>query len=130
MPSANCIQGDFAEALFIAEVLRRGGEVTKPFGGHCPYDLVVRFNRGWKTIQVRSSRGSKDCRPTRRGIQKTIHIRNIDPRQVDFLVAFYIPDSAWWIIPSRDLPNAKRVALSTQKRTRTARFFSAWSLLT
>ena len=51
------LQGEWAEACFAAEALRRGFIVSKPLGDSAPYDFVLEFRRSF----------GLDCHSGRRG---------------------------------------------------------------
>lgn len=46
-------QGNKAEIAVISEFIKRGFSVSIPFGQNDPFDLVVKFPDGFKSVQVK-----------------------------------------------------------------------------
>lgn len=46
-------KGDIAEAVFIAECLKKGYQVSTPFGDNAPYDCIVDTGSGLYKVQVK-----------------------------------------------------------------------------
>jgi hypothetical protein len=59
----NKLKGDIAEAVFVAECLKKGWVVSKPFGDNCRYDAILDRGNGLERIQIKSSTYS-----TKRGV--------------------------------------------------------------
>jgi antitoxin (DNA-binding transcriptional repressor) of toxin-antitoxin stability system len=97
-------QGDLSEAAFVYEATSLGLVVAKPHGNLHPYDFVVDGGGGLLRIQVKScanlSRGFYRVRICRRkdgvGIPYT-------ESEIDFLVAYIIPEKTCYILPIREM---------------------------
>jgi PD-(D/E)XK endonuclease len=95
-------RGEWVEAKFIAEALRRGYKVLKPWGDSQPFDVAVNFGNRIVRVQVKSTM----CRvgtgyrcefePNRASAPYTL-------KQLDFFAAYIIPQDAWYLIPARVL---------------------------
>ena len=48
-------RGEWVEALFIAELLRRGYTVLKPWGDSQPFDVALNFGNRILRVQVKST---------------------------------------------------------------------------
>lgn len=55
------IKGNKAEAVVIAEFVKRGIPVMLPFGDNEKYDIVVELNGAFKSVQVKYGRVSNGC---------------------------------------------------------------------
>ena len=92
-------RGEWVEAQFIAQALRMGFKVSKPWGDSSAYDVGVEHGRQFFRIQVKST----SCRvgngylcgfkPNRR-VRAIQQIRSTTSRH------YVIPQNAWYVIPS------------------------------
>jgi PD-(D/E)XK endonuclease len=93
-------RGEWVEAQFIAQALRKGFRVLKPWGDSSAYDVCVEHGRQFFRMQVKSTSfrvgNGYLCAftPNRRGARYTT-------RSVDFFAACVIPEDAWYILPAR-----------------------------
>src|SRR5437879_5039139 len=98
-------RGEWVEALFIAELLRRGYTVLKPWGDSQPFDVALNFGNRILRVQVKStsyrvSTGYRcEFHPNIRGRQYT-------PKLLDFFVGYVVPQETWYVIPAPVLFNA------------------------
>jgi PD-(D/E)XK endonuclease len=92
-------RGEWVEALFIAEALRRGFKILKPWGDSQPLDVALSFGSRIVRVQVKSTSYRKStgylCH-LRSGPQRPYTLHNID-----FFAAYVIPQDAWYLIPAR-----------------------------
>ncbi len=100
--------GELVEIVFHHKAVSLGFAAAKPYGDSEPYDFILdatRYgaSRLWR-VQVKSSgcnfhgayhitAGHFSSRPTKDGYT---------PEQIDFLVAYIVPEDAWYILPIRD----------------------------
>jgi hypothetical protein len=97
-------RGEWVEALFIAELLRLGFSVLKPWGDSQPFDVAINFGNLIVRVQVKStsyrvSTGYK-CQ-----FQTNFHGRQYTPKLLDFFAGYIVPQETWYIIPARALFN-------------------------
>jgi len=124
-------QGEWAEACFVAEVLRRSLGIAKPYGDSSRYDFIVDSGRRLTRVQVKSvSRADGNSfrlTLSRGGGSKTGYL----PSDADMLAAYVIPCNAWYIIPIEDVARRKSIRLSPHRPSnrRYEPFLNAWSLL-
>jgi len=92
-------RGEWVEAQFIAQALRKGFRVLKPWGDSSFYDIGVEHGRHFLRMQVKSTSyqvaNGYVCafRPSRRGKRYTT-------KNVDFFAAYVIPQNVWYLLPS------------------------------
>jgi hypothetical protein len=92
-------RGEWVEAQFVAQALRKGFKVLKPWGDSSSYDMGVEHGRHFFRMQVKSTSyrlgNGYLCafKPNRKGKRYTT-------KKVDFFAAYVIPENAWYILPS------------------------------
>jgi hypothetical protein len=97
-------RGEWVELRFMAEAMRRGYKVLKPWGDSQPFDVAINFGSRIVRVQVKSTTlrvgtGYRcDFERNRRSSPDTL-------RQVDFFAACIVPEDAWYLIPARVLVN-------------------------
>ena len=93
-------RGEWVEARFIADALRHGYKVLKPWGDSSPFDVALHFGTRIVRVQVKST----TCRIG------TGYFCQFRPnylsqpyslKQLDFFAACVIPQNTWYIIPAR-----------------------------
>jgi hypothetical protein len=124
-------RGEWAEAVFLMRASERGIAVSKPWGDTQSYDFVVGRPGRFLAVQVKctvfelgegSDKGylctvCSSSRPYARG-------------SFDFLAAYLIPETAWYIIPEEEILGKKSVSLSTNcLDSRYEGYKEAWALL-
>jgi hypothetical protein len=130
-------RGEWVELRFMAEAMRHGYKLLKPWGDSQPFDVAINFGTRIVRVQVKSS----ICRV---GTGYRCHFernRRSSPytlKQVDFFAACIIPEDAWYLIPARVLVNGdhlkKGPMLCPMQRLEKNRYLyegyrEAWSLL-
>lgn len=92
-------RGEWVEAQFIAEALRRGYKVQEPWGDSRPFDVAIYFGNRIVRVQVKSTahRVGTGYRcafePNRLTAPYTL-------KQLDFFAAYVIPEDVWYLIPA------------------------------
>jgi len=92
-------RGEWVELQFMAQALRKGFNVSKPWGDSSSHDVGLEYGRRLLRVQVKSSSFRTGngylCafKPNRRGARYSI-------KKVDFFAAYIIPANAWYILPS------------------------------
>jgi hypothetical protein len=92
--------GEVAEARFLVEASGMGFGVSKPWGEE-RYDFILDSGHCFWRVQVKSTRGR-----SARGYTVTIAgsaLAPYDDTQIDFLVAYLVPEDAWYVIPVKKL---------------------------
>jgi len=99
--------GEVAEAAFLAKASSLGFGVAKPWGDSERYDFILDSGHAFWRIQVKSTARNLDSRYRVRGGGCTSRYTS---DEIDFLVAFIIPEDLWYVVPVAAL--ASRIALS------------------
>ena len=88
--------GDIVEAKFLAKAASMGFGVLKPFGTE-RYDFVLDSGHRFSRVQVKSNRGRPEGGFWVKvsGYKRAPYTEN----DIDFLVAYYVPEDLWYIIP-------------------------------
>jgi PD-(D/E)XK endonuclease len=108
-------RGEWVEAQFIAQALRMGFKVLKPWGDSSAYDVGVEHDRQFFRIQVKSTSyqlGSGylcGFKPNRSSSVK------YTTKTVDFFAAYVIPQNAWYVLPAST--QARSLSLRTLSRS-------------
>jgi hypothetical protein len=122
--------GEAAESAFLAKAIQMGFGVSKPWGDSDRYDFVVDAGgRLWR-VQVKSA-----YRSTKEG-GYTVHAfgnENRDPytaADVDVLVAYLVPEDAWYVVPISAFNRIKSMKLfpaSRRRRSKHEVYREAWA---
>ena len=92
-------RGEWVEARFMADAMRHGYKVLKPWGDSQPYDVALAFGNRIVRVQVKST-------SNRYGTGYLCQFKpnyfsqpySID--QVDFFAACVIPQDTWYLVPA------------------------------
>ena len=128
-------RGELAEMAFILKAESLGFEVAKPYGESNRYDFVLRSGQQFWKVQVKSS-SSSHCG----GGGYLLHAeRTLQGKQIpytadeiDFLVAYIVPEDAWFVIPVRafvPLRNLLVYPLGSAHGGRYEKYREAWWLM-
>ena len=122
--------GELAELAFMRKAASMGFAVAKPWGDNDRYDVIVRFEKIFWRIQVKSVIASK---PTHSSFRvKTVggsHSR-YSADEIDFLVAYIFAKDAWYIFPTDIIAGRDSVSVRPEsKRCRLIKYREAWDLM-
>lgn len=125
-------RGEWAEAAFLAEALARGFTVCRPFSNTRRFDFVL-FSEANEVVRVQIK--SSWRKYPNQGYRLALEHRGRRYRasEVDFLVAYIVPEDVWYIIPIAEVTRRNAVAFFPYKpgsRSRWERYRGAWHLLT
>ena len=120
--------GEVAEAAFLAKASDLGFRVAKPWGDSDPYDFIVETGgRLWK-VQVKSAH-----RPGEDGSYSfRAHGHSLRADEIDALVAYVVPENAWYVFPVKVVRLLRSLKLFTGSRKRRSKFEKyreAWWIL-
>ncbi len=118
--------GEVAEAQFLVKASSMGFGVAKPWGEE-RYDFILDSGYCFWRVQVKSTRGIS----SRRGYSVTIaggFLAPYDETQIDFLVAYLVPEDAWYVIPVKMLKGRAKVFFSPRApgKSKWARYHEGW----
>jgi hypothetical protein len=92
--------GEVAEARFLAKASSMGFGVAKPWGDE-RYDFIVDSGHRFWRVQVKSTR--RPASPGYTIVVASCVLASYDETQIDFLVAYLVPEDAWYVIPVKML---------------------------
>ena len=89
--------GEAAEAAFLARATHLGFSVCLPWGDSERYDSVVTLGHGFLRVQVKSATRYRETRYRVKttGASGTVYTA----AEIDFFVAYIVPEDIWYIIP-------------------------------
>jgi hypothetical protein len=92
-------RGEWVELRFMADAMRHGYKVLKPWGDSSAFDVAVYFGSRIVRVQVKSTsfRFSTGYLCQLRSNSE----RRYTTRNIDFFAAYVIPQDAWYLIPAR-----------------------------
>jgi hypothetical protein len=132
------LQGELVELAFLHKAVSLGFAVAKPYGDSERYDFIVDYrdniDRKLLRVQVKSTALlHQGCYRIWCAYSRTRYSRAAYSRgQIDFLVAYIIPENAWYVFPVAVLGVRTCVKLFTQHRKTRSRFEEfreAWHLM-
>jgi PD-(D/E)XK endonuclease len=123
-------RGEMAEAAFLAKATSLGLRVSKPWG-ETRYDLIVDNGKKLLRVQVKSAH-----RAGRYG-EYTFHARGCSLRvynasEIDLLVAYIVPENAWYLFPVEEFLKYKSMKLYPvrwRKASKFEKFREAWGIV-
>jgi len=87
--------GEAAEAAFLAKVTSLGFGVSKTWGDSERYDFILDSGKRLWRVQVKSSRHFDGSRC----IVKLKGAAAYTAEEIDFIVAYIVPENLWYVIP-------------------------------
>ncbi len=124
-------QGEMAELQFLAKASSLGFTISKPYGDSSRYDFILDNGRRLLRVQVRSS-GSLNS-----GVYQ-IHTRGgkkprpFTDKEIEAIIAYVIPEDAWYVIPIKAVPTTTNVFLAPhvyRSKAKYELYRDAWHLL-
>lgn len=125
------LQGEWAEAQFLAKASGKGIPVAKPWGDCQSYDFIVELQGTFLRIQVKSTRSVHHTGGYRCGIRRTPE----NPYTIDlfdFVAAYIIPVDVWYIVPSKVAVSGRNSVILLSPRIKGhkyERYMEAWHYL-
>lgn len=121
-------RGEIAEAAFVAKAAELGFGVAKPWGDSDPFDFIVYVEGKLWRVQVKSAhRAGEDGAYSFRAHGHAL--RAYGPKEIDALVAYVVPENAWYVFPVsvvRRLRSLKLFSGSRRKRSKFEKYREAW----
>lgn len=110
-------RGEWAEALFITEALRRGWEVFTEHGDSSSYDVIVSKGDIMRTIQVKSTFVVNDKRSVwtvSRGSRKKTPYKD----GLDFFALYCHNTGVWYMITPEEIAGKKTFTIQHTNKTK------------
>lgn len=121
-------RGEAAEAAFLAKVAGVGFGVAKPWGVE-RYDFILDSGHNFWRVQVKSTR-------VRLWSQYVVRIATnklapYNETEIDFLVAYLVPEQAWYVIPVEMLKGRNSLYFYPRARGKSKweKYREAWCLM-
>lgn len=122
--------GEVAESAFLHKAMELGLMVAKPWGDSARYDFVVDSGERLLRVQVKSTVclcedryavAAHGCDPT----------AGYSAEEIDFLVAWVVPEDAWYVIPVEAFAPRKHLWLYPrgEHAGQYEKYREAWELL-
>jgi hypothetical protein len=89
-------RGEVAEAVFLARACSLGFRLAKPWGDSERYDFILSFGHGFHRVQVKSTERYAESRYRVKGAGWK---DTYTPEEIDFLVAYIVPEDLWYVVP-------------------------------
>ena len=124
-------RGEAAEAAFLARATYLGFSVCIPWGDSDRYDSVVELDRGFLRVQVKSANryAENRYRVKTTGASGKVYTS----KEIDFFVAYVVPENLWYIIPIQAIGQRKGIRFypTTRRQSRAMfeKYREAWCLL-
>ena len=98
-------RGEAAEAAFLAKAAGMGFGVAKPWGDSERYDFIVDSGHNFWRVQVKSTQRFAESRYRVKtsGCKDSIYTG----AQIDFLVAYLVPEDIWYIVPVAEIASRR-----------------------
>ncbi len=129
-------QGEIVELRFYLKAFEIGMIVSKPFGDNARYDFIVDRDGRLSRIQIKST-GILNSEPGHHGHSGRYRIysaygasrkRHFSKEHIDFLVAYIIPKSVWYIIPIEVTNGKKTIHLNIGGHGKYEQYRDRWDL--
>lgn len=126
-------RGELAELAFLHKAAILGFAVARTYGDSDRYDFIVHSGQHFWKVQVKSS-STHENRAYKVQSQRSICGRSISytADEIDFLVAYIVPEDDWYVIPVRALLARTAVRVYPRGSTRKSffdKYREAWSLM-
>jgi hypothetical protein len=126
-------RGEVAEVMFFAKVLGMGFGSAKPWGDSEPYDFVVDAGGGrLARVQLKSAYAASAEGGYTAHAFGNDHRRRYTKDDVDVVVAYVVPEEAWYVIPIEafdGIGTMKLFPASRRRRSQFEKYREAWCLL-
>ena len=100
-------RGEVAEAAFLAKAASLGFGVAKPWGDSERYDFILDSGHHYWRVQIKST---EHFAGSRYRVKAAGWKARYTPDEIDFLIAYIVPQNLWYIVPVTAL--ASRSGLS------------------
>jgi PD-(D/E)XK endonuclease len=122
--------GEATEAAFLAKACTLDFAVSKPWGDSRGYDFVVEFGGTFWRVQVKTARRQRSRRceyNVEGGGGTTLYTEE----EIDFLVAYVVPDDLWYVIPIEAFVGRTTLHFSPRcrRKAKYERYREVWCLL-
>jgi hypothetical protein len=123
-------RGELAELAFMRKAANLGFAVAKPWGDSDRYDVVVRFEKTFWRVQIKSVLGKSLARGHFRIQTVSVPGRMYNREEIDFLVAYIFPEDLWYVFPAHVVEQKKTLCVKPgSKKSRLEQYRENWNLM-
>jgi hypothetical protein len=107
-----------------------GFAVAKPWGDSDRYDVVVRFDKTFWRVQIKSVLALTPSRPHFVVQTKNTAVKAYSREDIDFLVAYIFAEDLWYVFPAHVFEQKKSLCLKPgSKKSRFEQYRDNWNLM-
>jgi hypothetical protein len=122
--------GELAELAFMRKAASMGFAVAKPWGDNDRYDVIVRFEKIFWRVQVKSVIASQPTEHSYRVKTTGGSSSRYSADEIDFLVAYIFAKDAWYVFPTEIIAGRDAVSVRPEsERCRLIKYREAWDLM-
>jgi hypothetical protein len=103
-------RGELAEMRFLLAAALHGLIVCMPWGDNQPFDFLVGRGERFYRVQVKSC-ASRRHRAFRVKTSRACGRGRYTAKQIDILVAYIVPENAWYLIPVKELAGRRSISV-------------------
>jgi hypothetical protein len=123
-------RGELAELAFMRKAANLGFAVAKPWGDSDRYDVVVRFEKTFWRVQIKSVLALTPSRPHFRVQTKNYRGKTYSSDEIDFLVAYIFPRDLWYVFPAHVFEHKKSLCVKPgSEKSRLEQYREKWDLM-
>jgi PD-(D/E)XK endonuclease len=123
-------RGELAELAFMRKAANLGFAVAKPWGDSDRYDVVVRFDKTFWRVQIKSVLGKSPSRHHYRVQTKNNAGKAYSGEDIDFLVAYIFAEDLWYVFPAHVFEQKKSLCVKPgSKKSRLEQYHENWNLM-
>ncbi|MGB6472638.1 MAG: group I intron-associated PD-(D/E)XK endonuclease [Candidatus Sulfotelmatobacter sp.] len=123
-------RGEIAEAMFLTKAVTMGFSVGVLWGDSDRYDLIVDAGAGLLRVQVKSAHRVSASKGGGYHVRAHGHQRkSYRASEIDLLVAYVVPEDAWYVFPPRAFVTMKSMRLFPRpgkKKSKFEEYREAW----
>ena len=123
-------RGELAELAFMRKAANLGFAVAKPWGDCDRYDVVVRFEKTFWRVQIKSVLALTPSRPHFRVQTKNASGKAYSSDEIDFLVAYIFAADLWYVFPVNVVEQKKSLCVKPgSQKSRLEQYREKWDLM-
>jgi len=123
-------RGELAELAFMRKAATLGFAVAKQWGDSDRYDVVVRVEKTFWRVQVKSVLALTPSRPHFVVQTKNSRGKTYSRDDIDFLVAYIFAEDLWYVFPAHVFEHKKSLCVKPgSKKSRLEQYRENWDLM-
>lgn len=123
-------RGELAELAFMRKAANLGFAVAKPWGDSDRYDVVVRFEKTFWRVQIKSVLALTPSRSHFVVQTKNSRGKPYSSADIDFLVAYIFAEDLWYVFPAHVCEQKKSLCVKPgSRKSRLEQYRDNWDLM-